>query len=153
MPLIDPPLESYASIQQRYLEPLGLPEPPPASDYMAKTAWQVGLLTTALKLEADAHPDWFVETHDIYCTDPKRYFGDLLNRLGLEWTDAVDQYLSDADQPGYNGVFPVRVTRDQPDAWRKRLSDDQADVVREILAGFPLGDWAASALVRVPATV
>jgi hypothetical protein len=149
-PLIDPPLEHHPLIRELFIERLGIAEPPSPSDYTAKTAWQVGLLTSAVKLFADSHLEVMVESHDDYCLDPQACFSDLFQRIGLEWTPEIDRYLVNADRPGYTGVFPVRVTKEQPTQWRRRLSNDQVTTIQRVLAGFPLGEWAESAL-EVPA--
>jgi hypothetical protein len=138
----NPPSYEDPVVLERYITPLGLALPGPNASRLTQTAWHVGLWTVALKTAADQNPDWIVESHDAFCVEPAASFHLLFKKLGLTWTSAAEEYLDEADRPGYNGVRAVRVTKDQPDQWRRRLGRSEADEIRAVLADFPLGEWA-----------
>src|SRR5439155_11407096 len=64
-------------------------------------AWNVGLLTAALKRAADRNPSWVVASHDALCADPEPRFRALVEQLGLEWTEAMGAYLRTSDDPRF----------------------------------------------------
>jgi hypothetical protein len=61
-------------------------------------------------------------------------------KLGLTWTEATDRFLTDHDRPS-DGLRPFRVTREQPERWRSRLTAAQVDEIQDILARFPRRGW------------
>jgi hypothetical protein len=154
------PLEDIAVVRERYLEPFNLRPPAAAASPLTRSAWNVGLLMTALKCACEQHPDWIVASHDALCLDPRAGFQDLYARLGLEWTPAVDDYLALSDRPGFvvfgrnaqahpnarTATEPSDARREQQASqWQRRLSRGQVEEVEAVLEGFPLGAWRAPA--------
>jgi Sulfotransferase family len=151
-------LEDLPVVRERFIRPLGLTPPKAQASLLSKSAFQVGLLMTALKLACEQHPDWIVESHDALARDPRRGFASLYARLGLEWNPAVDTYLALSDQPGF--VVYGRNARSHPNAvtatdpvdrrresqatqYRRRLTTAQVQEVESVLDGFPLDEWRA----------
>jgi hypothetical protein len=151
----DHPIGNDRLVQETYVRPLGLTPPNGGSSSVAIAAWNVGLLTTALKRTAERHPEWIVESHDDLCVEPVPKFRSLVDRLGLQWTPAVEEYLRMSDDPRYTvhggskKVHPNAVTattdasrRDQQATqFKRRLSPEQAAEARAVLDRFELGDW------------
>jgi hypothetical protein len=152
------PLESNGQVLDRVMRPLGIQPPPPDASPIGRCAWTVGLLMTALKTASEKHPEWLVVSHDHLSEQPRQQFRWLHEQLGLEWTEDTDRYLALADEPGYvvhhgtaanhpnaaTTADPLLVRRlQQSTQWKRRLTHDQVGEAREVLAGFPLGDWAS----------
>ncbi len=112
-------------------------EPPPAdAPAMAHHAFEFGVLTNALVDAAAAHPEWIIARHEDLCVDAPARLRALAEQLGLTWTDAAERFLRDSDRAGV-GFATTRVTSDQPDRWRERLSVEDVDAIRGVLRTFP----------------
>lgn len=134
------PLATHPRVQERYLERWGTPLLGGQAKELARAAWRVGLLATVLEETAEQHPDWHIVTHESLCSDPVRRIEGLCADLGLEWTEAVEQYLVDSNRPG-TGYQTNRVAAELPERWRARLSTDQIRDIRNVLAVFPMRTW------------
>jgi len=122
---------------------------------VTKAAWNVGLLTLALKSAADRHPEWLVVSHDRLCADPVTGYRTLFAQLGLGWSPAVDDYLTRSDDPSFvvhggtarahpnavSATQPVRRRDQQESQFKRRLSEDQILEARAVLEAIPLGEW------------
>ncbi|HEY6469582.1 MAG TPA: hypothetical protein VI434_07425 [Candidatus Dormibacteraeota bacterium] len=134
---------------------LGMTTPAEDASAITRAAWNVGLLTTALKQAADRHPDWVIASHDDLCLDPLPKFEALVRRLGLRWTSAMEEYVMQSDDPnftvfgGSQRVHPNAATSTTGSSRRsesttqfaRRLTPAQVAEARAVLAEFPLGDW------------
>lgn len=123
-------------------DPLG----PDASE-LSRIAWQVGLITTAIGDSLERHPEWHLVTHEVLCEDPKVRIREVCELAGLPWSDDVVRFLDESNRPG-EGLKPQRVTKDQPDRWRSRLSDDEVEEIQGILARFPRRGWVQQQAVH-----
>jgi hypothetical protein len=123
---------------------------PPGSDAseLTKISWQVGLLTTAIGDSLDRHPDWYLINHEDLCVDSVTRIRRLCDRLGLPWSPEVEKFLADSNRPG-EGLKPVRVTAEQPNRWRGRLTEDEVEEITSVLDRFPRAGW----IRRLPASV
>ena len=112
--------------------------PPPREDEprLVQQAFEYGVLACALRDAAAHHDDWTVVRHEQLCTDPVVEFRALATTLGLEWTDAATDFLTESDQEG-TGYRTNRRAIDQPDRWRERLDAEQIDTIRATLDRFP----------------
>lgn len=142
-------------VQDAYLRPLGLTAPNGASSTARIVAFNVGVLTKALKETSERHPEWIVASHDELCVEPESQFRELTAKLGLQWTPAIEDYLRKSDDPkftvhgGSPKVHPNAVTattegsrRDQQATqFKRRLTPEQAAEARAVLESFDLGDW------------
>jgi hypothetical protein len=142
-------------VQEEFLRPVGITAPNGHTSTVGLTAYNVGLLTRALKQAAERHPDWIVVSHDELCLAPEAQFKDLTARLGLQWTTAMEDYLRKSDDPGFTvhggspKVHPNAVTattessrrEQQATQFKRRLNPEQADEARRVLESFDLGDW------------
>jgi hypothetical protein len=133
-------LTSRPAILERHVRPRGLTAPADDASELTRIAWCVGMLSTALGDAVVRNPEWVVATHEDLCTDPPRAIRDLAVRLGLTWTADAARFLADANRPG-EGLTPMRVTRDQPQRWRSRLSPSEVDEVSGVLSRFPSRGW------------
>jgi hypothetical protein len=132
-------------IADRYLHRLGVVPPGPDASQLQRIAAWVGVLTTVLNEELERHPDWLLVTHEDLCAAPETRIRDVSEWAGLTWTSAAASFLQESNRPG-EGFSSVRITRDQPGQWRRRLSDQQVGEIEEVLAQFPSRGW-----VRQPA--
>ena len=110
-----------------------------ASD-LTKKAWQVGLLTTAIGDALERHPGWLLVNHEDLCADPVNRIREVCERVGMPWSPDVERFLEESNRPG-QGLLPVRVTKEQPNRWRGRMSDDEVEEVTSVLARFPRRGW------------
>jgi hypothetical protein len=143
IPLFD--LATRPAIIQTYLEPLGIAPPRTDASELTKIAWQVGLLTHVLGDAVERHPDWRLVTHEDLCREPLTEIRDIVDGLGLVWTDNIERFLTTTNRPG-EGLKPMRVTAEQPTRWRSRLTDAEVEEIEGVLAQFPRCGW-----VRAPA--
>ena len=150
----DLPLE-YPVVREHVVGVLGSRGIRATGSQAARVAWNVGVLTLALKLTTERHPDWTVVSYDELCQDPERGFRGLFAVLRLPWTEEAAAYLKEADHPDY--VDPRRHPRaadertpvpghtsrraEQAALFRRLLSKAQLDEARAVLADLPLGDW------------
>ncbi len=142
-------------IQEKYLRPLGLAAPNGKTSSVGIAAFNVGILTKALKETSAAHPEWIVASHDDLCIEPVARFRQLTEQLGLRWTPSVEEYLHRSDDPSFTAhggsanLHPNAVTattdgsrRDQQATqFTRRLTTEQAAEARSVLESFDLGDW------------
>lgn len=155
----DPTLALDPAVRERWLTPLGLPEVGPSASELVRVAWTVGLLTLALKVTAQRHPDWIVVSHDELCAAPAEGFESLFGQVGLPWTEEAQAYLRATDDPDFvvTGANPRQHPNQatataagesrraqQSSQYRRRLSEADVAEARAVLADFPLGSWAAA---------
>ena len=153
---VDRPVSQHPAITERYLKPLGIIAPDAASATPIRiAAWNVGLLTLALKQAAARHPGWMVESFDELSAEPELGFRSITARLGLAWSPAMEQYLLKSDQPGFTvhhgtaklhpnaatATLPGRRREQQATQFKRRLSAAEVAEARAVLADFDLGEW------------
>lgn len=126
-------------IRERYLDRLGIAAPE-SSEQLHVAAWTVGLLTTVIAEGAARHPEWPLYTHEDLCVEPRVKLREVCDRVGLTWGARADRYLEESNRPG-EGLRPVRVTSEQPDRWKKRLTTDQVSEIDDVLSRFPTRGW------------
>lgn len=153
------PISDHPLVRARYLAQLGIDPPPLSASRVGVAAWNVGLVTRALRAAAYAHPSWIVVSHDDLCTDPLPRFQDLTARLGLQWDAAMADYLRRSEEPGFavhHGtarLHPNQVSattsqsrrEEQATQYKRRLSREQAAEACAILDRFDLGEWGYQA--------
>src|SRR5581483_4630914 len=122
-------LETSARVHSRFVRRWGVPLPGPGR--LEQMCWRIGLLTAALDEVLARHPEWHCRVHEELCTDPPRQFRSLFDELGLDWTPATAEYLDRHDQPG-SGFTVERRASELPDAWQRRLDDDQLRTLRRV---------------------
>ncbi len=117
----------------------GVP-PTPEDSLLTRIAWQVGLTTTAIGDSLDRHPGWVVANHEDLCVEPAKKFRALFEKMGVPWSEDVETYLEEANRPG-EGLKPVRVTSEQVDRWKSRLTAGEVEEINSVLARFPRKGW------------
>src|SRR5205807_8037061 len=136
-------LATRVTIRERYVRPLGLSTPGATASDIARLAWHVGLLTHVVGEAAHRHPGWTVVTHAELCRDPQAEFRRLYTRLGLTWTPASARFVAEHDRSG-GGRSTRRLSRLEPDRWRRRLTAGEMSDVEAVLSGFPRRGWVRS---------
>ncbi len=133
-------------IRERYLDRLGVTLPRNPTRLQLIATW-VGLLSTVAAENQQRHPDWLLVTHEDLCVEPETSIRAVCEQLGLTWSEQVARFLANSNRPG-EGFSNIRVTREQTNRWRKRMTDAQVDEVEAALEAFPSRGW-----VRPPAAV
>jgi hypothetical protein len=116
-------------------EPLG-----PEASELTKIAWQVGLLTTAIGDALDRRPHWQLINHEDLCADPVGGIRGVCESVGMPWSSDVERYLEESNRPG-EGLKTHRVTKEQPNRWKQRLTEDEVTEISSVLARFPRRGW------------
>lgn len=156
----DHAIGNHPQVQERYVSSLGLHSPNGTSSPVRIAAWNVGLLTRALKEAAERHPSWIVASHDDLCVDPIQKFRALTARIGLEWSADMERYLIELEDPKFTvhhgtvKVHPNAVTattagsrrEQQATQFTRRLSPEQTAEALAVLETFELGDWGPRTL-------
>ncbi|MFM8972896.1 MAG: hypothetical protein ACKOOG_09715 [Actinomycetota bacterium] len=93
------------------------------------------VMASALRDAAERH-GWMRTTHEHLCVDSATRFATLADDLGLEWSPDAARFVVESDREGA-GYRTERRTTEQPDRWRDRLTPDQVDRIRTVLARFP----------------
>jgi hypothetical protein len=151
LPDRDRQLDADPVIRDRLMGPLGIAAPAPGASDAARSAWQVGLLTTSLEAAAARHPSWVVATHEDLCIEPVEKVRALCERVGLPWSPDLERHLATSDRPG-TGFSTNRVRSDEPARWRTRLSPEQLDEIVPVLRRFPLTRWTFDQRVATEGT-
>lgn len=151
----DHAIGDHPLVRERYLSSLGLQSPNGTSSQVQIAAWNVGLLTRALKDATDRHPAWITASHDELCLNPIQNFQALTERIGLQWSDEMEHYLAESEDPGFTvhhgtvKVHPNAVTattegsrrEQQATQFTRRLTPAQTAEAVAVLEAFDLGDW------------
>jgi hypothetical protein len=100
-------------------------------------AWRAGLVMSRLEDACRANPEYHVVEHSRICEDPPARLHELVDAVGLTWTDETEAFVTGSNRPGSTWETS-RVARDQRDRWRTRLTPEQAQAASRILAQFPI---------------
>lgn len=138
-------LETSPRVRARFVERWGVPLPAPTR--LEQMCWRIGLLTAALDETLANNPSFHSRVHEDLCADPPTRFRALFDELGLAWTPDTAEYLVRHDQPG-KGFTVERPASELPDAWRRKLDDEQLRALRRVLEPFPIRHWSASDFAR-----
>jgi hypothetical protein len=133
-------LATRPAIRERYLDRLGIAPPPDDAVPLQRAAWSVGLLTSVIAEAHTRHPEWPLYTHEDLCIDSATKIQEVYRRVGLTWDAGSAAYLAESNRPG-EGLRPVRVTSEQPERWKQRLTEEQAAMIQDTLAQFPTRGW------------
>jgi Sulfotransferase family len=128
-------LDTNPRVWERFGDRWKLPRLDPKPSQPQRLAWEAGLFTTALRDGADRHPEWIAASHEDLCMDPVARFRDLFERVGYPWSAAVEAFLQASNRPG-EGWSTHRVAAEQPDRWRRRLTEAQLAEIRPVLSRF-----------------
>ena len=145
IPLFD--LARRPAIHDRYIEPHVLPPLAAGASELTRIAWHVGLLTHVTGDALDRHPEWHLFTHEDLCVEPIRSMREVFDAVRVPWSPNVERFLEETNRPG-EGLEPIRVTSEQPERWRGRLTAEEAAEIDDVLTGFPRRGW-----LRAPAAV
>jgi hypothetical protein len=130
-------LERLSSAARSYgTDVCGVPVPM-GDDPVPYLAWNVGLVMSALDAARRENPAYRVVEHSELCADPIGQFRRLVDDLGLGWTTDTEAYLANSNRPG-TGHERRRLAREQKDRWRTRLTPQQIDAARQVLARYPI---------------
>jgi hypothetical protein len=132
-PLSSVPLPLIDALRARYAAPA------PPESRLGRAAWLIGVLQGALEHATRRNPLWARVEHEGLYRSPLEEFPRLAAAVGLPWSEAGDRVIEQGRRPG-KGYDTRRVTSQLEDAWRIRLSDEDAREVRDVLDRLP---WRA----------
>lgn len=138
LPDSDRALDRDPVVRTRYLEPWGIEDP--GRGRVARAAWHLGLLSSALEDALARHPEWHVVEHEALCLDPHARLHALFSELDLTWTERVEELLADDDRPG-TGFSTHRRRLEVPGSWQTRLAETELAALHRELDGFPHQQW------------
>jgi hypothetical protein len=95
------------------------------------------------------YPEWRTVYYEDLCIDPSKSFRDLFAHFNLGWTDKVQKYINKSTNKEKPGTFSTyRVTKNQIDKWKKKMTQDEINQVRNFVEPFNLpfynreSDWS-----------
>ncbi|MEY2447900.1 MAG: hypothetical protein QOH79_1376 [Acidimicrobiaceae bacterium] len=103
---------------------------PPPSGGAAAAAWTICANLTILLESVERLPGALVVNHERNTQDPENAAATILSWLGLDWHEAVQEFIAENDRPGEGWDIQRRMA-EEPTRWRARLSPEDA---REVLA-------------------
>ncbi len=138
LPDSDRGLDRHPAVRADRVEGWGVPGPGPGP--VARAAWHIGLLSSALEEALLRNPDWHVVEHEAMCVEPHAQLRRLYTDVHMVWSERVEQVLADYDRPG-SGFSPQRRRSEVPDSWRTRLGRSEVAELHRTLDGFPHQQW------------
>jgi hypothetical protein len=112
--------------------------PPAPTDALERTTWLLALLHVLMAEAATRHPEWIIVRYEDVCDDAVTAFRSLADELGLRWGAGGDELVRGSNRPG-SGYATQRVAAETRDAWRRRLTPEQARKVASVMAAVGLG--------------
>lgn len=103
---------------------------------LEKAGAQVGAFHYVLAKQIEHNPGWNIVRHEQLCLDPHAGFYDLYKTLNLEWSDGINEKISELNKDG-SGYSVYRISRDQIDKWKYELSDIQVEQIKTGYNVFP----------------
>lgn len=95
------------------------------------------------------YPEWKVLFYEDLCDDPNKCFHELFDHFNLKWTEKVDRYVNRSTSKVKPGTFsPFRVTKNQTNKWKNKMTNDEIEQVRKFVEPFNLpyynkeSDWS-----------
>lgn len=131
-------LDLNTAVLDRFGKMWGLLPPPSTASDVSRVAWEIALFMSALQVSLARHLGWIETSHEDLCVDANAGFERLFAKLGLAWSNRVEDFLRRSNRPSENPSSTQRVGRDQPARWRRTLSDEQVAEIGRVLDGFPL---------------
>ncbi len=101
-----------------------------------RQAFVYGVGAMVLHEAVGRNPHWHRVRHEELCVDPATSVRELITAVGLDWGPVTEQFLAESDREGVS-YRTHRKAEEQPERWRKRLTNEQVDVIRTTLARFP----------------
>jgi hypothetical protein len=132
-------------VAARYCARWGIEPTEPNGSVLARTAWRVGFHMSVLEEVLKANPDFIGVSHDELCLSPVNGLRQLAERCGLAWSEEAEAFVTGSNRPGY-GYDVHRITAEQPNRWRERLTASQVDEAMRVLGAFPVGRCEAEAV-------
>ena len=127
-------------VRLEYIERYRLPAWNENAPRLLQVAWAVGLMMHVMRVQARAHPDWHIVSHEALCVDPRSGFAALARSVGLSWSAKADASLRESNAPG-TGYQTKRLAAQLPEKWRSLPASDVRAAV-DVLAQFPeMAPW------------
>jgi hypothetical protein len=125
--LLSAPLKPFQNILAR------------AEGFWQKMGALWGATNHVLLQQCKNHPEWSLVQHEEFCRDAAAHFRRLFEALDLIWTEATDRLLEVSTKTDSTQPYLIhRVSEDEPDKWRKELSDEQAEQVLRFARRFAI---------------
>jgi hypothetical protein len=115
----------------------GVDPPAPDAPLVAQRAFVVAVQFGLLRSAIARHPEWVVASHEELCGDASVRLRALAAAVGLDWSDAADDFVRASNEESDEPWGTKRLTHLQPERWRDRLGAEDVDAIREVVDRFP----------------
>jgi hypothetical protein len=89
--------------------------------------------------QLDDFPQWKIVHYEALCDDPIGGFKAIFSHLGLAWDAKVARYVARSSTSNDEGTYSgIRVSRERVDAWKREMTPDRVERVRDVIAPFVL---------------
>jgi hypothetical protein len=133
-------LDTHPEVRARFAGPWGFPDLPEDRSLVTAVTWEVALFTSVLHAAVEDHPGRLAVSHESLCADPTGGFQQIYSDLGLPWTDEAERFVRESNRPG-TGYETARIAAEQPDRWKRRLSREQLEEIRDLLLQIRMARW------------
>jgi hypothetical protein len=134
-----PGQRAYDAMRRQAMVRWGV-EVTPSGDAVERTATLCTVLLLALHDGIRSHPEWVWLVHEDSARDPRDSLARAAAALGLQWSDAADEFVERSNRPGA-GYATNRVAEELAEQWKSRLGPDQLRAVDRVLEAFPEALW------------
>jgi hypothetical protein len=128
--------EDPAPVLRRVSPRLELPPVPDLADSLGRLTWELGAITAVLHEVARQRPGTVILRHEELCADPIGRFREVFDRVGLEWSGAVERYLTGRDRAGTRPYDTARIAAHEATRWQATLHGQEATHISDVAAGF-----------------
>lgn len=125
-------MDAYFPGQREWLESL-------LEDRVSELAAVYGMTHRVLADQLPQNPNWTLAHHEDLCTRPEQEFRRLCNAFDIDYATQLRPYIKETTNQG-DGEFysDKRVSREEPDKWKRELSSEQIETIASIVEQFDL---------------
>ena len=111
------------------------------NDPLSFMGLQVGIFYYLWEKQMETNLDWIEITHEELCADPVEQFKSLFEKIGISWTNFVEDKIISMNKPG-KGFKTNRVAANLIDKWKNALSTDQIIKIQKGYSILPVKHYA-----------
>ena len=104
------------------------------NDPLSFMGLQIGIFYTLWETELKNQQNLITTSHEDLCEDTVEKYHSFFNRLNLDWTQSIQDFILKMNQPG-DGFKTYRVAKDLKNKWKKKLNRDQ---IMKIQKGYSI---------------
>lgn len=111
-----------------------------AETYLERFGAYWGACYHVILRQRAAHPAWTLVPHEALCVDPDGEFRRVFERLHLRWSPATTAHLAASTTTASDRPYVAqRVSAEEPDKWRRELTEVEVEEVRRFVRPYKLG--------------